>query len=150
MAKDKLGSGWDKEHEGRKFISLALDLGIVGEVSCAVFENDRRDPARNHPTHNVIFTPAKGEKAKYVGALWKKTARDGGDYMIGNLKLKEFGTVSLGDMSVDFAKHDAPVDIKVVHAASTGGRGPQYHVFRTTEFEGGREKKEGDAAGDKE
>jgi len=128
--KEKLGSGWDKEKDGRKYVSVALDLGILGELSCAVFENTKRDAARNQPTHNLVHTP-EGDKTKYVGAFWKKEGKAGGEYLMGKIALKELGVLAIGGAAVDFTKHDAPIDAKICRAsAAAGAKGPHYHVFR--------------------
>lgn len=133
MVKEKLGSGWDKEKDGKKYVSVALDLGVLGELSCAVFENTKRDATRNHPTHNLIHTP-EGGKTQYVGAFWKKTGGNGSEYLMGNIKLKELGVLTLDGISVDFTKCEAPIDAKICRAsAAVKGNGPQYHVFRTAE-----------------
>ncbi len=129
MAKDKLGSAWEKEGNGKKYISVALDLGILGEVSCAVFEHTKRDASRNQPTHNLIFTPEKG-KTKYVGAFWKKESKAGGEYLMGRIELKELGSIAVGGAAVDFSKVESAIDAKICRAANGGGKGPNYHVFR--------------------
>jgi len=129
MPKAKLGSGWDRETDGKKRISVALDLGMVGDLSCAVFENTKRDASRNQPTHNLVYTPEEG-KTKYVGGFWQKTGKKGQEYLMGRIALKELGTVVIGGVAVDFSKHDIPIDAKICRAANGGESGPQYHVFR--------------------
>lgn len=142
MPKEKLGSGWDRESDGKKRISVSLDLGMVGALSCAVFENTKRDAARNQPTHNLVYSPEKGQ-TKYVGSFWQKTGKKGQEYLMGRISLKEIGTVVIGGVTVDFSKHDAPVDAKICRAAKDGGKGPDHHVFRVaapTKETGGEEE----------
>jgi uncharacterized protein (DUF736 family) len=130
MAKDKLGSGWDRESDGKKHISVALDLGIAGDLSLAVFENGRRDAERNQPTHNLVFTP-EGGKTKYVGGFWKKEGKDKREYLMGRIELKELGVVTRGGITVDFSKMDKPIDAKICRAKDAPtGKGPHYFVFR--------------------
>jgi len=129
MAKDKLGSGWDREKEGKKHISVALDLGIAGDLSLAVFENGRRDAERKQPTHNLVYTP-EGGKTKYVGAFWKKEGKEGQEYLMGRIALKELGTVSMGGITIDFSKMEAPIDAKICRAKDAGKNGPHHHLFR--------------------
>ncbi|MBI2932494.1 MAG: hypothetical protein HYY16_12650 [Planctomycetes bacterium] len=129
MAKDKLGSGWDRDADGKKYVSVAIDLGALGELSCAVFENTKRDASRNQPTHNLVYSPEQG-KTKYVGAFWKKEGKQGGEYLMGRIALKELGTILVGGVSVDFSKVELPIDAKICRAANENGKGPNYHVFR--------------------
>jgi uncharacterized protein (DUF736 family) len=130
MGKDKLGSGWDREKDGKKHISVALDLGIAGDLSLAVFENGRRDAERNQPTHNLVYTP-EGGKTKYVGAFWKKEGKDRQEYLMGRIDLKELGTVVKGGIEIDFSKVEAPIDAKICRAKETeSGKGPNYFLFR--------------------
>ena len=130
MGKDKLGSGWDREKEGKKHISVALDLGIAGDLSLAVFENGRRDAERNQPTHNLVYTP-EGGKTKYVGAFWIKEGKDRQEYLMGRIDLKELGSVVKNGVTIDFTKVEAPIDAKICRAKETAsGKGPNYFLFR--------------------
>jgi uncharacterized protein (DUF736 family) len=132
MGKDKLGSGWDREKEGKKHISVALDLGVAGDLSLAVFENGRRDAERNQPTHNLVYTP-EGGKTKYVGAFWKQEGKDRQEYLMGRIDLKELGSVVKNGVTIDFSKVEAPIDAKICRAKETGsGKGPNYFLFRAT------------------
>jgi uncharacterized protein (DUF736 family) len=130
MAKDKLGSGWHREKEGKKHISVALDLGIAGDLSLAVFENGRRDAERKQPTHNLVYTP-EGGKTKYVGAFWKKEGKDHQEYLMGRIDLKELGSVVKNGVTIDFSKVETPIDAKICRTKETGsGKGPNYFLFR--------------------
>ena len=129
MSKDKLGSGWDRQGESGKYVSVSLDLGVLGDVSLAVFENTRRDAERKQPTHNLVFSPDEG-KRRYVGAFWTKTGKEGKEYLMGRLALNKLERITIGGAIVDFSKAEVPIDAKIVRAATQDGKGPHYHVFR--------------------
>jgi uncharacterized protein (DUF736 family) len=132
MAKLKIGSAWDKQANGKKYISVELDLGVLGDVSCAVFEDTKRDASRKQPTHNLIHTP-EGGKAQYVGAFWAKTAkRSGQEYLMGKLQLSKLGVMSFGAATVDFSKLDLPIEAKICRVTSTAEdkKAPQYIVLK--------------------
>ncbi len=85
--------------------SRKFDLGLLVEISLAVFENGKRDAERDQPTHNRVFTP-QGGKTKYVGAFRKKTGKNGYDYLMGRIDLKVLGQVVKEGVTIDFGKKE--------------------------------------------
>jgi len=53
MALKKIGTLWRKESKKGKYYTGVLDLGALGEVQVAVFQNDKDNPDDKAPDANI-------------------------------------------------------------------------------------------------
>ncbi len=53
MALKKIGTLWRKESKKGKYLTGVLDLGVLGEVQVAVFQNDKNNPDDNSPDATI-------------------------------------------------------------------------------------------------
>ena len=53
MALKQIGALWHKESKKGKYLSGVLDLGALGEVRVAVFQNDKDNPDDKAPDATI-------------------------------------------------------------------------------------------------
>lgn len=55
----KIGSAWKmKSKNGKEFISVVIELPIIGKVKFVLFDNDNKQ-SDNHPDYDVVWTPER-------------------------------------------------------------------------------------------
>ncbi|MBI4575558.1 MAG: hypothetical protein HY722_04770 [Planctomycetes bacterium] len=136
MAKDRIGVGWARSYDQgtKSYIAGSLDLGVLGDLPFAVFENERRDEARKQPTHRVVVTASKAETGDekqriYLGAGWSRKAREGDStYIYLKLELNKLGAIGLP--GVDFSGMTEPVVGRLVSVEPGGENQPEYVLYR--------------------
>lgn len=120
MAGKPIGRGWNKTKDGKDWLSLSVDLGILGNLNVNGFKVEKEEGDKKPSFRLVCYEGSKenGEKSHDVGALWEETSENNLKYLKGFVDLSELnkiwssesksktdsGTYELGDsVKVNFA-----------------------------------------------
>lgn len=130
----RIGVAWREPVEGhpeRSKYSLALSLGLAGQVSCRIVENGKREDPKA-PTHLIFHTPFEGEDLR-VGALWPHTSQNSGaKYLIGQVDVRAFGLLEvMGGVQVDFRRVAERMGVRLSkNEAKKSDRSPTHFLWK--------------------
>jgi uncharacterized protein (DUF736 family) len=130
----RIGVAWREPVEGhpeRSRYSLALSLGLAGQVPCRIVENGKREDPKA-PTHLIFHTPFEGEDIR-VGALWPHTSKNSGaQYLLGQVDVRAFGQLEvLGGVQVDFRRVAERVGVRLSkNESKKSDRSPTHFLWK--------------------
>ena len=74
----QIGALWAKKHKAvGEYFTGVLDLGGIGEVSIAIFRNDRKQRGKKHPDYRIVLSRPIGERDKIDSEVEEVEAPNG-------------------------------------------------------------------------